>query len=104
LTPSRPRSEAITGNQTSAPSALSRDNGPSPRQSSAWELTARELEVLATLESGASVDEIAKRFQVSIGTIKSHLLHIYRKLDVHNRVQAVVAARQLRDEKDHVIA
>lgn len=76
-----------------------------PYQLSWRDITAREREILMILESGASVGEIAARLQLSVGTVKSHLLHIYAKLAVHNRVQAVVLARRLHDEaKNHAIA
>lgn len=57
-------------------------------------LTQRELEIISLLGSGASNVEIAKRLTVSENTVKSHLYNIFKKIDVHNRVQAVNWARQ----------
>ncbi len=58
-------------------------------------LTRKELEVLELLADGDSNREIAKRLYVSTSTIKSHLVHLYQKLDVSRRTQAVRKARSL---------
>ena len=58
-------------------------------------LTGKELEVLALLADGGSNREIAARLYVSTSTVKSHLVHLYRKLDVARRTQAVQKARSL---------
>jgi DNA-binding NarL/FixJ family response regulator len=60
-------------------------------------LTAREWEVLDLICDGKSNDEIAAEFVVSTETIRTHVKHVLRKLDVHSRQQAVVAARALRE-------
>ena len=52
-------------------------------------LTRRELEVVAMLAEGETNARIAQRLVVSEDTVKSHVKHILRKLDVHNRSQAV---------------
>lgn len=57
-------------------------------------LTHRELELIAMLGTGASNTEIADRLFVSEHTVKSHLYNIFRKIKVHNRIQAVNWARQ----------
>ena len=56
------------------------------------ELTARELDVLAELVTGASNKEIAARLSVTENTVKIHLCNILAKLHVQNRVQAAVYA------------
>lgn len=55
----------------------------------AGELTARELRVLAALAAGASNAEIAAELYVSIATVKTHLAHIYTKLRVRDRQEAL---------------
>ena len=59
-------------------------------------LSERELEVLRLMADGRANSEIARALYVSIGTVKTHLKHIYGKLDVHTRTQAVVRAREFR--------
>ena len=59
-------------------------------------ITGRELEVLRLLAAGASNRQIAEELVLVTGTVKAHLLNIYRKLDVHNRTQAVARARELK--------
>ena len=71
---------------------------PSPQsgaQASIDELTPREIEVLILLAKGISYTETATALTVSENTVKTHLKHIYSKLDVTNRLQAVNKAKQL---------
>ncbi len=48
------------------------------------------------LVAGLSNPEIARELIVSINTVKAHVKSIYRKLDVHNRVEASEVARNLK--------
>ncbi len=58
-------------------------------------LSPKELEVLAVLARGASYREIAEALIVTQATVKTHLVHIYAKLGVRNREQAVARALAL---------
>ncbi len=58
-------------------------------------LSQRELEVLRLIAMGASNQLIAEQLVITIGTVKSHINHLLRKLDVRNRTEAVARARQL---------
>jgi LuxR family maltose regulon positive regulatory protein len=58
-------------------------------------LTEREIAVLTMLPTMRTNEEIARDFYVSVNTVKSHLAHLYRKLGVTNRRDAVRRAREL---------
>ena len=58
-------------------------------------LSPREVEILTALASGQSNKELARRFDISPNTVKSHVARIYEKLGVQRRVQAIDKARFL---------
>ncbi len=58
-------------------------------------LTRRESEILALLAQDLSNDEIAGRLTLSLNSVKWHVQHIYEKLGVNRRRQAIVRAREL---------
>ncbi len=58
-------------------------------------LSERQLEVLRLLAEGRDNAEIARVLVVAVSTIKSHVNHIFSKLGVGNRLEAVLRARQL---------
>lgn len=55
-------------------------------------LTSREIEVLEQMARGLSNTELAECFHVSMATVKTHVTRILSKLQVRDRVQAVIAA------------
>ena len=57
-------------------------------------LTERERDVLRLLATGASNREMSKALFVTEATVKSHLVHIFTKLDVDSRARAVHVARE----------
>ncbi|HYH29897.1 MAG TPA: response regulator transcription factor [Pseudonocardia sp.] len=57
-------------------------------------LSARELEVLRLVAAGSTNRETAQRLFISEATVKTHLLHIYAKLEVRDRASAVAAGYQ----------
>ncbi|REF29210.1 response regulator [Calidifontibacter indicus] len=68
---------------------LARLRRPAPR------LSARETEVLRLVADGASNREVARALFLSEATVKSHLVHIFDKLDVDSRTAAVARAREV---------
>lgn len=52
-------------------------------------LTPREREILALIAQGLTNREIAERLTLSVNTVKTHRLHIYQKLDLHNRAALI---------------
>jgi LuxR family maltose regulon positive regulatory protein len=58
-------------------------------------LSERELEVLQLLAQGVSNREIAQKLVIALDTVKRHVSHIFSKLGVNNRIQAVRRAREL---------
>jgi DNA-binding NarL/FixJ family response regulator len=66
-----------------------------PDDNGGGSLTAKELEVLALLAQGHSNKQIARALYVSDATVKTHLQHIYGKLDVQSRFGALSRANEL---------
>ena len=70
-------------------------SSPSPGEELVDPLTDRELEILSYLPSRFTNSEMAQRCYVSVNTIKTHMTHIYRKLDVANRNGAIRRAQEI---------
>ena len=58
-------------------------------------LTVRELEVVRLIAQGQSNAEIAAALFVSEVTVKTHINHLFSKLEVSSRAQAIIKARQM---------
>ncbi|HZN55084.1 MAG TPA: response regulator transcription factor [Candidatus Polarisedimenticolaceae bacterium] len=71
--------------RSSAPAA-------SPDAPGSWNLSARETEVLRSLMDGRSYKQIADTLCVSIDTVRTHLRHVYRKMQVHSAGEAISRA------------
>lgn len=57
-------------------------------------LTNREVDVLEQLSKGLSYNAVAENLILSTGTIRKHIENIYRKLQVHNKIEAVQKAKR----------
>jgi DNA-binding NarL/FixJ family response regulator len=68
---------------------------PEPVEPVADTLSAREMEILNLVATGASNKEIASNLVIAEGTVKNHLTNILSKLGVKDRVQAVLKAKEL---------
>ena len=62
------------------------------RQPNRGTLSEREQEILTIIARGATNKGAASQLFISEATVKTHMLHIYDKLDVHDRAAAVAAA------------
>jgi DNA-binding NarL/FixJ family response regulator len=71
------------------PAAASPTPPPRPGEPEGKRLSARETEILQLIAKGVSNNEAAGLLALSKATIRTHLEHIYRKLEVTNRVEAV---------------
>ncbi len=88
----------IVAGGTYVPSRLSRVGGAEgttggSKDTKPYELTGRQKEVMALLAQGLPTKAIARRLSLGLGTVKVHVAGIYRTLDVHTRMEAVMKAR-----------
>ena len=72
-----------------------RDFAPAPPRADV-NLTPREKEVLTALVDGLDYKQIAERLFISFDTVRNHLRHIYEKLQVHSKSEAVAKALKRR--------
>ena len=89
---------AVAGDALLAPSVTRRlierfaNRASAPSTQSLETLTGRELEVLLLVARGLSNTEVAERLFLGENTVKTHVAHVLDKLDLRDRVQAVVLA------------
>lgn len=69
------------------------DNGEGPVLEET--LTQRELEILAYIVEGHTNKQIARALFIELPTVKWHITHLYQKMGVRSRMQAIVRAREL---------
>ena len=84
----------VTGRVVAAFARLMESGGPKA-EALVLPLSPREREILSLLGTGASNKEIADRLCLAEGTVKNHVTNILTKLDVRDRTQAALRARQL---------
>ena len=75
------------------PEIMLEDDGRSAGQ--AHDISPREMDVLRQLVRGYSNKVIARQLDIEETTVKLHLRSLFRKLDVRNRTEAVIVARDL---------
>ncbi len=85
---------SITAKVVAEFSRLSRPT-PAPEAALITPLSAREMEILRLVATGASNKEIGEQLVITEGTVKNHLSNILNKLSARDRMQAVLKAREL---------
>jgi DNA-binding NarL/FixJ family response regulator len=70
---------------------------PAPSALAQAGLTERQVAVLRLLARGRANKEIARELGITEGTVKVHLLSVFRVLGVRNRTEAVLAAQRMLD-------
>lgn len=73
-----------------------KDKSPAALELTPSPLSARETDVLTAVAKGYTYNEIAEMLNISFHTVSSHIKHIYRKLEVGSRSEAVFEALNLR--------
>jgi two-component system nitrate/nitrite response regulator NarL len=86
-------SSEMTGKLVTAFQSAAAPSAPAPSKPDPLaQLSAREQQVLQQIALGASNKEIARTLSIAETTVKIHVQHILRKLDLTSRVQAAVFA------------
>jgi DNA-binding NarL/FixJ family response regulator len=92
--------EALEGGAPMSPAIarkslqMMRRGAPQPAAAMEHNLTPREVEILEQLSRGLSYQQVADNLFVSTGTVRTHIEHVYRKLQVNNKTAAVEQARR----------
>lgn len=87
--------EAFTENTPRLPMTNEQANSLAHQPTLVESLSARELEVLHLIAEGLSNYAIAQKLFLSTSTVKVHIKHIYGKLEVNSRTQAVARLHEL---------
>lgn len=87
--PSRPAAQDVPASPLPIPGQVKRPARAPATADALANLTRRETEILQLMSTGATNAQIANRFIVAEGTVKTHVKRILRKLNVTNRGQAV---------------
>lgn len=74
--------------------SLLRNGLPQQGTTEDYELTKRELEVLEQIAKGLSYDQISTNLFISYGTARKHVENIYKKMKVHNKIEAIEKAKK----------
>jgi LuxR family maltose regulon positive regulatory protein len=77
------------------PAAPGGSSGPADSSRPADPLSKSEIRVLRYLPTNLSASEIARELSVSVTTVRTHIRHLFAKLGVHRRTEAVTRARTL---------
>lgn len=64
------------------------------KQKETHNLSSREVGILEQIASGMSYEQVADSSGISYGTVRKHLENIYKKLNVHNKVEAINKAKK----------
>jgi two-component system nitrate/nitrite response regulator NarL len=86
--------EEMTGKLVAAYREATTTPAPAPPAPKVAQLSPREQEILRGIARGASNKEIARELGIAETTVKIHVQHVLRKLDVSSRVQAAVIASE----------
>ena len=85
---------SVAGKLVGALSAIGNQPQQQTKPTQTFELSPRELEVLKLLADGATNREIADLLFISVGTVKNHVSSILGQLDLRDRIQAAIFARE----------
>ncbi|WP_217602600.1 response regulator transcription factor [Chitinophaga sp. GbtcB8] len=89
---SRVYDTAVQTNLTAIQKVLAYFHHRAQHDISQYGLSPREQEVLDRLVDGHTYKKIAELCHISVGTVRSHIMNIYRKLEVNSRSAAIVKA------------
>jgi DNA-binding NarL/FixJ family response regulator len=67
-----------------------------PKENIDFDITEREKDILEHLANGETYSQMAKNLFISVGTVRTHIENIYRKLQVNNKMHAVQKAKDNR--------